>query len=134
MAMIQGETGIIGNEIDFDALPARHVDRVRENSCRRFFADPSQLKCMPVKVNRVIIAAPQLERIEPPDNADIPAKGEILDVSSTSSSELKLRFKIKLVQSVHRLWPSAPRLAKADTSKTSKAQTRRARGQNRGAK
>jgi hypothetical protein len=58
VAMIQGETGIIGNEIDFDALPARHVDRVLENSCRRFFADPSQLKCMPVKVNRVIIAAP----------------------------------------------------------------------------
>jgi hypothetical protein len=74
MAMIQGETGIIGNEIDFDALPARHVDRVLENSCRRFFADPSQLKCMPVKVNRVIIAAPQLERIEALDNADIPAK------------------------------------------------------------
>ena len=74
VAMMQGETGFIGNEIDFDALPARHVDRVLENSYRRFFADSSQLKCMPVKVNRVIIAAPQLERIEAPDNADIPAK------------------------------------------------------------
>ena len=62
VAMIQSKTGIIGDEIDFDALPARHVDRVLENSCRRFFADPSQLKCMPVKVNRVIIAAFILHR------------------------------------------------------------------------
>ncbi len=57
MAMIQGEAGIIGDKIDFDALAARDIDRILENSRRCFLADSNQLKCMPVKVNRMIVAA-----------------------------------------------------------------------------
>ena len=60
--MIQSKAGIVGDEIDFDALPARHVDRVLENSCSRFSADPGQLKGMPVKVDRMIVAAAILHR------------------------------------------------------------------------
>ena len=57
VAMIQRQAGIISDKIDFDALAARHIDRVLENSRRCPLADPSQFKCMAVKVNRVIIAA-----------------------------------------------------------------------------
>jgi hypothetical protein len=57
VAMIQGETGIIGNEIDFDALAARHIDRVLENAGRRFSCDPSQLKRVAVEVHRMIVSA-----------------------------------------------------------------------------
>src|SRR6185369_14320955 len=56
--MIKREARIVSNAIDFDALAARHVDRVLENSRRCLLTDPSQLECMPVKVNRVIVATP----------------------------------------------------------------------------
>ena len=55
--MIQRQARIVGDKINFDALAARHVDRVFANPRSRLSAEPRDFKGVAVKMNRMIVAA-----------------------------------------------------------------------------
>lgn len=55
VAVEQGQTWIVSNEIHFCFLVASQHENIFQHSCHRLSRDASQLKAMPVKMDRMDI-------------------------------------------------------------------------------
>ena len=62
VAMVKCRTRIVGDQVNFNALAPGHVNGVFKNSRRRFSCDPGQLKCVAMKMNRMVVTATIVQR------------------------------------------------------------------------